>query len=120
MYKNNVPIYLQPTELLDQHVPHFVLLQLYYIYLKYKGANPVYAPPGQPGQVPQLVFRDHGRMPPPPARDIGSPEKARVSPNQSANSISGIGVNSSNQNNFTANSLVINSSGDQSGNHSGG
>lgn len=60
-YKNNVPIYLQPAEFLDSYQPQFLMLQLYYLYCKFKDANPTFAPPGSPGHPRTIVFRDQGR-----------------------------------------------------------
>ena len=60
-YKNNVPIYLQPQEFLDNVQPEFLMLQLYYLYCKYKNSNPLCGPPGSKNQAPEMVFRDHGR-----------------------------------------------------------
>ena len=63
-YRNNIPIYLHPAEYLDNMMPQFMMLQLYYLWIKFKNSNPMFGPPGSPQQVPELVFRDHGRKPP--------------------------------------------------------
>lgn len=45
----NVPVYLQPSEFLDNYQPQFLLQQLYYLYCSFKDAQPIIPQP-QPGQ----------------------------------------------------------------------
>jgi len=51
-------------------MPQFVLLQLYYLYCKFKNSNPNFGPPGSSNQVPEFVFRDQGRPPPVLNKDL--------------------------------------------------
>mmetsp|Transcript_16014 Transcript_16014/g.24837 ORF Transcript_16014/g.24837 Transcript_16014/m.24837 type:complete len:104 (-) Transcript_16014:1818-2129(-) len=60
--KNNIPIYMQPQEFLDNYQPKFLMLQLYYIWCKFKNSQPLYGMPGQNQGPPQLVFRDQARV----------------------------------------------------------
>lgn len=57
--KNNVPIYLKPAEYLDFEHPNFLLLQLYYLYCKFKNSKPIFT---RRENMPQLVFKDEGRI----------------------------------------------------------
>ena len=63
--KLSVPLYLQPAEFLENFQPHFLMLQLYYLYCMFKDAQPVIALPGTPQHPGAFVFRDQGREPPP-------------------------------------------------------
>ena len=58
--KNNVPIYLKPAEYLDFEQHNFLLLQLYYLYCKFKNSKPAFSRRADP--PPQLVFKDEGRI----------------------------------------------------------
>ena len=53
-----MPIYLKPHEYLDSDQHSFLLLQLYYLYCKFKNSKPQYQPP----ELVNIVFRDEGRI----------------------------------------------------------
>jgi hypothetical protein len=57
--KNNVPIYLKPAEYLDFEQHNFFLLQLYYLYCKFKNSQPNFS---RREPMPQLIFKDEGRI----------------------------------------------------------
>ena len=54
-YKFNLPIYLTPQDYLDQFEPNFLMLQLYYLYCKFKHVK------AQSEQSPNILFKDHDR-----------------------------------------------------------
>jgi hypothetical protein len=57
--KNNVPIYLKPAEYLDFEHHNFLLLQLYYLYCKFKNSKPNFS---RRENQPHIVFKDEGRI----------------------------------------------------------
>jgi len=56
--KNNVPVYLNPQEYLEYDFPQFIMVQLYYLYCKFKDQNPVFTK----DNWPSVVFKDEGRI----------------------------------------------------------
>ena len=81
-YKFNLPIYLTPQDYLDQYEPNFLMLQLYYLYCKFKHVKT------QVDQQPVVSFKDHERKPLDES-EVMSPqltntedEEAVVSPNE--------------------------------------
>ena len=57
--KNNVPIYLKPQEYLDNDQYNFLMLQLYYLYCKYKSSKPLFS---REEPLTHLIFKDEGRI----------------------------------------------------------
>ena len=57
--KNNVPIYLKPAEYLDYEQNNFLMLQLYYLYCKFKNTRPNFSRRDDP--PPQFIYKDDGR-----------------------------------------------------------
>jgi len=51
-YKINVPIYLTPQDYIDHFEPNFLMLQLYYLYCKFKHSKPTI------DKTPDLAFKD--------------------------------------------------------------
>ena len=56
--KNNVPIYLKPQEYLEFYQPSFLLLQMYYMYCKFKDSEALF----EAGSPPSIAFKDEGRV----------------------------------------------------------
>ncbi|CDW90019.1 UNKNOWN [Stylonychia lemnae] len=56
--ENNVPIYFRSQEYLDFEQYNFFMLQLYYLYCKFKDSRPLFTP----SSLPQLTFKDEGRI----------------------------------------------------------
>lgn len=52
----NVPIYLTPNDYITQYEPNFLLLQLYYLYCRFKDVKALNVQPEA------IHFKDHGRI----------------------------------------------------------
>jgi len=78
-------------------MPQFMMLSLYYLYCKFKSANPVYGPPGSTNQVPELIFRDNGRKLQSLNRDLNAEVASSVEADQQ-NGTSSMVINSSSEN----------------------
>lgn len=59
----NSPVYLTPPEYLERFEPQFLMLQLYYLFVKFRHLKV------EPSVQKKLVFKDHGRDPLVEARD---------------------------------------------------
>ena len=54
-YRINVPIYLTPKDYVEHYEPNFLMLQLYYLYCKFKHVK------AEVQQPIQIQFKDAGR-----------------------------------------------------------